>query len=92
MNLGPLIGASILPQSLMEAHWFAVLSAFVAINTIVYVSLSIFKILPKLYLSDVVRTHGRRAETRSIHPDGHGPPGDPAPPVDGGAVRAVTPP
>lgn len=63
--------ATVLPESILGARWFAVLSTFVAINTILYVSMSIFKILPKPYLSDVVRRHGRRAETRSIYPDGH---------------------
>jgi hypothetical protein len=63
--------ATVLPESILGARWFAVLSTFVAINTILYVSMSIFKILPKPYLSDVVRRYGRRAETRSIYPDGH---------------------
>ena len=66
--------ATVLPESILGAHWFAVLSTFVAINTILYVSMSIFKILPKPYLSDVVRPHGRRAETRSIYPSGHSAP------------------
>ncbi|MCD9624262.1 hypothetical protein [Rhabdothermincola salaria] len=74
MSLATLVSATVLPESLIETHWFAVLSTFVAINTILYVSLSIFKILPKLYLSDVVKQHGRRSETRSIYPNGHGPP------------------
>ncbi len=66
-----LVLATVLPESILGARWFAVLSAFVAINTILYVSMSIFKILPKPYLSDVLRRHGRRAETRSIYPDGY---------------------
>ncbi|MDZ7679836.1 MAG: hypothetical protein U5K29_14930 [Acidimicrobiales bacterium] len=69
-----LVLATVLPESILGAHWFAVLSTFVAINTILYVSMSIFKILPKPYLSDVVRPHGRRAETRSIYPNGHSAP------------------
>lgn len=66
-----LVLATVLPESILGARWFAVLSTFVAINTILYVSMSIFKILPKPYFSDVVRRHGRRVETRSIYPDGH---------------------
>ncbi len=69
--LSTLVLATVLPESILGAYWFAVLSTFVAINTILYVSMSMFKILPKPYLSDVVRPHGRRAETRSIYPDGH---------------------
>ena len=68
--------ATLLPESILGARWFAVLSTFVAINTILYVSMSIFKILPKPYLSDVLRPNGRRAETRSIHPDGYSVPED----------------
>jgi biofilm PGA synthesis N-glycosyltransferase PgaC len=45
------------------------LSAFVALNTIMYVALAIAKMLPKLYLSDWVRRYGRRTEIRGIHPD-----------------------
>ncbi len=75
MNVFPaLVLATVLPESILGTPWFAVLSTFVAINTILYVSMSIFKILPKPYLSDVVRHHGRRAETRSIYPNGHSPP------------------
>lgn len=73
-----LVLAQLLPESVLATHWFAVLSTFVAVNTILYVSMSIFKLLPKPYLSDFVRRHGRRAETRSIHPeadtDGRRPP------------------
>jgi hypothetical protein len=59
----------LLPESLLQAEAFAVLAAFVAINTIVYVTLAVAKILPKLYLRDLVDTRNRRSETRSIHPD-----------------------
>lgn len=68
--------ATVLPESILAARWYAVLSTFVAINTILYVSISIFSLLPKLYLSDVVQRYGRRAETRSIYPDGEGAPDD----------------
>jgi hypothetical protein len=71
VNVGSgVVLATALPEPLLAAHWFAVLSTFVAINTILYVAMSIFKILPKPYLADVVERHGRRAETRSIYPNG----------------------
>jgi hypothetical protein len=69
-----LVLATVLAASVLDAYWFAVLSTFVAINTILYVSMSVFKILPKPYFSDVVRRHGRRAETRSTYPNGHSAP------------------
>lgn len=75
MNLvSVLVLGTLLPESILAAGWFVVLSTFVAVNTILYVAMSIFKILPKPYPSDVVRRHGRRLETRSTYPNGHSPP------------------
>ena len=59
----------LLPDSLLRTEVIAVLAAFVAINTIVYVTLAVAKILPKLYLRDWLAARNRRAETRSIRPD-----------------------
>jgi hypothetical protein len=59
----------VLPASVMHTQFFAVLAAFVAINTIVYAALSVARILPRIYLSDWVHGRNRRAETRSIYPD-----------------------
>jgi hypothetical protein len=58
------------PESLVRSQGFAVLAAFVAINTVVYVSLAVAKALPKIYVGDHVPRQYERAETRSIHPDG----------------------
>ena len=70
MTTVTVLALAVLPESVLHAQWYAALASFVAVNTILYVSLSIFKIMPKLYLSDVVKHHGRRAETRSIYPNG----------------------
>jgi hypothetical protein len=60
----------LIPESVLNASWFRVLAAFVAVNTLVYVTLAVAKSLPRVYLSDwLPRRYGRR-ETRSIHPDG----------------------
>ncbi|SFB48411.1 hypothetical protein SAMN05192575_11721 [Nocardioides alpinus] len=59
----------LLPDSLLRNDVVAVLAAFVAINTIVYVTLAVAKILPKLYVRDWLSTRNRRSETRSIDPD-----------------------
>ena len=59
----------LLPDSLLRNEVVAVLAAFVAINTIVYVTLAVAKILPKVYVRDLVDTRNRRSETRSIDPD-----------------------
>jgi hypothetical protein len=67
-----LFAGIVLPQSIMHTPWFAVLSVFVAINTVLYLTLAIIKLLPKAYLSDWVDRRNRRAETRSIYPDVEG--------------------
>jgi hypothetical protein len=59
----------LLPESVLHNDFFAVLAAFVAINTIVYVTLAVAKVLPKVYVTDWIGSRNRRAETRSIHPD-----------------------
>lgn len=59
----------LLPESLLRDEVVAVLAAFVALNTIVYVTLAVAKMLPKLYLRDHLSSRNRRSETRSIDPD-----------------------
>ena len=59
----------LLPESVLRQEFFAVLAAFVAINTILYVTLALAKILPTLYVRDWLSSRNRRGETRSIHPD-----------------------
>ena len=65
---GILLIAGVLPQNVMNTRWFAVLSMFVAINTLLYLTLAIIKMLPKAYLSDWIDQRNRRAESRSIWP------------------------
>ena len=67
---GVLLVASVLPERIMHTPWFASLSLFVAINTVLYLTLAIIKLLPKAYLSDWVDQRNRRSEIRSIYPDG----------------------
>ena len=59
----------LLPDSILRNQLVAVLAAFVAINTIVYVTLAGAKVLPKVYVRDWFDTRDRRSETRSIDPD-----------------------
>ncbi|MCF6378098.1 hypothetical protein L2K70_10835 [Nocardioides KLBMP 9356] len=58
----------LLPEGLLRDQSFAVLAAFVAINTIAYVTLAVAKVLPKVYVRDWFGNRNRRAETRSIDP------------------------
>ena len=59
----------LLPESVLHNEVFAVLAAFVAINTVVYVTLAVAKVLPKIYVGDWIGPRNRRSETRSIRPD-----------------------
>jgi hypothetical protein len=67
----PLVAAwgVLLPQSTLSSPFVAVLATFVAINTVMYLSLAVAKLLPKVHLGDHLRGANRRAENRSIHPD-----------------------
>lgn len=58
----------LLPESVLHSDGVAVLAAFVAINTLLYLTLAIVKILPRPRLS--WRGRSRRRETRGIYPDG----------------------
>jgi hypothetical protein len=60
----------LIPASFLQSNFFQILAAFVAINTVMYLALAVAKILPKIYLTDVIRRLNSRAETRSIYPDG----------------------
>ncbi|MBS7547622.1 hypothetical protein KHA85_05875 [Dietzia sp. Marseille-Q0999] len=59
----------LLPESVLSSDWFAVLAAFVAINTVMYVTLAVTKTLPKIHVRDLLPRNYVRSETRSIHPD-----------------------
>ncbi|MFZ4520037.1 MAG: hypothetical protein ACOYOP_16730 [Microthrixaceae bacterium] len=74
-----ILAGVLLPEDVLYSRWFAILSTFVAVNTVLYLTLAILKILPKAYLSDWVTSRNRRAETRSIYPEPEMAPGHPAP-------------
>jgi hypothetical protein len=66
------IPASVFPSSWLDSPWYATLTAFVAVNTLLYVVVSISKILPRIHPTTwFSRGKGasRRRETRSIYPD-----------------------
>jgi hypothetical protein len=66
------LASILLPENIMHSPWFAVLSMFVAVNTVLYLTLAVIKLLPKAYLSDWVDQRNRRSEPRSIYPDSEG--------------------
>lgn len=59
----------LLPESVLQSDFFAILATFVAINTVMYAALAIAKILPRVYVGDLLPGQRRRLETRSIYPE-----------------------
>lgn len=57
----------LLPESVLHTTWFTVFATFVAINTVVYVTLSLTKIFPVIYFRGR-RGRERRTTNRSIYP------------------------
>lgn len=71
----PLIfGWHLLDPALLHSKAYLVLVTFVALNTLAYATLSLLKIVPRprwpRTLLSKTDPRNRRAETRSIYPDG----------------------
>lgn len=67
------LGHHLLPPSWLHSTGYQVLMVFVAINTIMYGALAVAKVLPALHPTEWL-SRRRRAETRSIYPDGEADP------------------
>ncbi len=68
-----ILATTVFPSSWLTSPWYATLTAFVAVNTLLYVVLSISKILPRVHPTTwLLSSEGasRRRESRSIYPDG----------------------
>jgi len=65
--LGQVPTGILLSDTILASEFFAVFSAFVGINTVIYVVLAVAKILPKIYFTDWVRGRNRRVAARSIY-------------------------
>lgn len=64
---------SAFPSVWLNTSWYSTLTAFVAVNTLIYVVVSISKILPRIHPTTWLgrgKGASRRSETRSIYPDG----------------------
>ena len=59
----------LLPESVVLSAPFKVLAAFVAINTLIYVTLAAAKTLPKVYPPSWFGGRKRRAKNHSIFPE-----------------------
>jgi hypothetical protein len=65
----------LLPESFLQSEFFQVLAAFVAINTLIYVTLAVAKMLPRLHPGDLLHRRDRRRVPRGVptEPGGPGP-------------------
>ncbi|MCL2515683.1 MAG: hypothetical protein FWD85_09440 [Microbacteriaceae bacterium] len=75
----------LLPQSTLYSAWFGILTAFVAVNTVMYLALAILKLLPPMHPSGWFRRGNTRSETRNIDPNA--PIGGPQPRRPRGSAR-----
>lgn len=72
--MAPVPAGILLPETFLQSEFFQVLATFVAINTLMYVTLAIAKMLPRVHPGDWVNRRNRRREPRGITP----PPGPPS--------------
>lgn len=64
--MSPVPAGILLPESFLQSEFFQVLATFVAINTLMYVTLAIAKMLPRVYVTDLLRRRNTRREPRGI--------------------------
>ncbi len=68
-----MITASVMTNPIFTTTWFILLISFVAVNTLMYLTLAISKMLPKVHLGSLRKRRYERSQERSIFPDGSGP-------------------
>lgn len=57
----------LLPESVIHTDAFKVLATFVALNTLMYATLAVVKILPRVHRPAWLADRNRRAQDRSIY-------------------------
>lgn len=55
----------LIPETVLQSHWFSILAAFVAINTVIYLVLGVSKMVPAWKMRSVKFTD----ESLSIYPE-----------------------
>ena len=63
----------LLPESILQSDSFEILATFVALNSLMYATLAVLKILPKGYALSRFNGRYRRIQNRSIYPEPLGP-------------------
>lgn len=66
--MGRVPAGILLPETFLQSEFFQVLATFVAINTLMYVTLAIAKMLPRVHPGDWLHRRNRRREPRGIVP------------------------
>ncbi len=56
----------LLPESVLHSDSFKIVATFVALNTVMYATLAVVKMLPKLHTPPWIDGRNRRAQDRSI--------------------------
>ncbi len=76
----PAVG--LLPEWILHTDAFGILATFVALNSLMYATLAVLKVLPRGYALSRFNGRNRRVDNRSIHPE---------PPTPGVAMDATAP-
>ena len=56
------------PETLQQP-WFHALAAFVSMNTLIYATISLISVLPKINPTEWFTSRNTRSQTRSIYPE-----------------------
>ena len=59
----------LLPESILQTNSFKMLATFVALNTLMYATLAVLKVLPKGYALSWFNGFNRRTQNRSVYPE-----------------------
>jgi len=69
-----LLPVMLIPTSVLESEPFQILATFVALNSLIYATLAVLKVIPKGYALFRFNGQNRRRQNRSIYPEQMAPP------------------
>ena len=61
--------AALLPEWILDTDFFQILATFVALNSLMYATLAVLKVLPRGYAFSRFSGRNRRRANRSIYPE-----------------------
>lgn len=65
----PVFVVLLIPASFLDSEFFKILATFVALNSLIYATLAVLKVLPKGYRLFRFDGRNRRTQNRSIYPE-----------------------